>query len=630
VRGLRHGALVLAALASGAAACAVPIQRRAGDVGEVGAALAHLGPAADGAPVNGSGRPRAYLAYRGAGGPEIGAYDLARATPVWKQPGELTGRIEVARSAIVHAAKGSGGATMLLGRDAADGQILWRHELAGDMRLIGYAADGDNAYYVVRAVPPGGGHGPGSLVALDATTGNLRWRHDLPAGDLGAPAARGGLVAVLVATQYVVLHDAVTGVELARILSNELPASFVRALPEGIFFGSKGIFRASVETAIASRRSAGFAQATLPRFVRPIYARDMYRPEQGDYSAIDRNRVLWRAAADPGSSRMAFRDGLVFVHDFRFFFAIDAASGALRWAHAEKAADAVASDHTGRALIYATTDGEIGALDPLTGREVYRVRVPGATMVRGATFDADGFRGVGDAATADAVAGTTPSTAGADLETILTGIIWDTDRRFSDDLAAFAVEELGKLPGAAVTGDLLKVVQLAGLATPARRKAEEALATRTDAASTDLLVQALEAHADYVDETRPTSVAAIARAAIATRSRPVALALARHLLRPETPAEAIVQISRAVSAAEATEAVPVLRDFVCLYRGEPAFDADPAALIAVASALFELGGAAERPLLLFVADESHTVEPLRRHLRQALAETISRAGINAP
>ena len=181
-----------------------------------------------------------------------------------------------------------------------------------------------------------------------------------------------------------------------------------------------------------------------------------------------------------------------------------------------------------------------------------------------------------------------------------------------------------------MTGDLLKVVQLAGLATPARRKAEEALATRADDASTDLLVQALEAHADYVEETRPTTVAAIARAAIATRSRSVALALARHLLQPETPAEAIVQISKAVAAAGAAEALPALRDFLCVYRGEPAFDAEPAALIAVASTLLELGGAPERELLLFVADEPRTVEPLRRHLRQTLAEAIPHAGTNAP
>ena len=119
----------------------------------------------------------------------------------------------------------------------------------------------------------------------------------------------------------------------------------------------------------------------------------MYRAEQGDYSALDRKHLVWRPIADPAGRRMAFRDGLVFVHDFRFFFAIDASSGALRWAHAEKEADAVAAAHTGGALVFVTADGDVGALDPATGRAVYRAQIPDATMVRGATFDADGFAG---------------------------------------------------------------------------------------------------------------------------------------------------------------------------------------------------------------------------------------------
>ena len=56
-----------------------------------------------------------------------------------------------------------------------------------------------------------------------------------------------------------------------------------------------------------------------------------------------------------------------------------------------------------------------------------------------------------------------------------------------------------------------------------------------------------------------------------------------------------------------------------MYRADPAYDGDPSALIAVAEALLKLGGAADRQLLLFVAEEPHTVAPLRAHLRRALA-----------
>ena len=159
----------------------------------------------------------------------------------------------------------------------------------------------------------------------------------------------------------------------------------------------------------------------------------------------------------------------------------------------------------------------------------------------------------------------------------------------------------------------------AALAAPARRKAEEALASRRDPDSADLLVAALAVHADYADDTHPTSVAAIARAAAAIRSRPVALALADHLRRPEPAPDTVVQLSRALGAAGAVEALPALRDFLCMYRGEPAYDGDPTALIAVATAILELGGPLERQLLLFVAEEPRTGEPLRLHLHRALA-----------
>ncbi len=272
-------------------------------------------------------------------------------------------------------------------------------------------------------------------------------------------------------------------------------------------------------------------------------------------------------------------------------------------------------------------------MDAATGRPRYRARVPGAALVHGATFDADGFAGEAagntDASDTGAGAGQEPNLASTSVAT-LAGIVWDADRRFPDELAAYAVEELGKVPGRAVTADLLKAVQTPGLAAIARRKAEQALATRRDDESSDLLVEALKQRADFADDTHPTAVVSIARATMATRSKPVAVALAEHLRRPETGPEAIIEISRAVVSAGATDALPALRDFVCMYRGEPFFDADPAALLAVADALLALGGAPERQLLLFIVEEPRTVDPLRRHLQRALAAAPARSALAGP
>ena len=100
-------------------------------------------------------------------------------------------------------------------------------------------------------------------------------------------------------------------------------------------------------------------------------------------------------------------------------------------------------------------------------------------------------------------------------------------------------------------------------------------------------------------------------------------ALVEHLRLPETEPAAVVSISKALAAMDAKEALPALRDFVAMYRADPALDAEPAALIAVAEALVRLGGPSDRQLLLYLAEEPKTVAPLRLHIRRALAQTAA-------
>ena len=195
-----------------------------------------------------------------------------------------------------------------------------------------------------------GKHGSnGSVVALDPRTQAVRWRHELPTGRVAGPAVRGGLLAVPVDSQYVILLDAATGGELAQVLSTAEAATFVRALPEGMFYGSRGVFLLSPATARGSRQSSGYLLAQLPAFVRPFYWYDLYRPEQAQYSAIDRNHILWRVAVE--GDRARFRDDTVVVHDYRFLFGFDATSGALRWAYSHPE-DAVASTDTGSVIAF--------------------------------------------------------------------------------------------------------------------------------------------------------------------------------------------------------------------------------------------------------------------------------------
>jgi hypothetical protein len=465
------------------------------------------------------------------------------------------------------------------------------------------------------------------VLALDGRTGVERWRHPLPSGRVAGPAARGGLVAIPVESQYVILLDGATGAELAQVLSTQEAATFVRALPEGLFYGSRGVFLLAPSTARGLRDAPGYLRATLPPFVRPFYWYDLYRPEQIEYSAIDRNRILWRATVD--GDRARFRDDLAIVHDFRFFFAFDARSGALRWAFSHPTSDAVASTDTGRTILFVTADGEIGGLDATTGARVYQARLAGE-VVRGATFDADGFAAPPDSKSG-AVLAPPP-----DLQSVLLSIVGDPDKRFPE-VQVFAVGELGHQPGHEVTAKLLELLSKDGLPPSAAQKAGEALIERRDMSSAAELAKALHGHADYADGRAAPPVELLARAiaALGPAGRVAVPELVEALRRPETTPAAAAQVARALGAVAAPAgegggegealAAGALRDFLSLYRTDPLYDAEPTALIAAAEALLKLGGSADRTLLLFVAEEPHTAAALRAHLTRALSETATAA-----
>jgi hypothetical protein len=130
--------------------------------------------------------------------------------------------------------------------------------------------------------------------------------------------------------------------------------------------------------------------------------------------------------------------------------------------------------------------------------------------------------------------------------------------------------------------------------------------------------EALRIHNDYALDRRAPRLDVLARAVTATRARQALPALLEHLRLPDTDPAAVRDIADAVLALSAHEAVSAFADFLLQYRADPAFQNDPAAVVAAADVLMKLGGAGDRATLLFVAEEPRTIEPVRAYLRQAL------------
>jgi outer membrane protein assembly factor BamB len=604
----------LAAAALAVSACAVPVKpssasMRGGDPAMVRAALERAAGGRSG-PVNALGKPIAFLVVSrsdAGGAVELWAFDLESRTVRWRQSADVGTRVVVARPTIVHADR----AGTLVARDIATGAIKWRKPLDRAFTLVGQAAGGDTVAEVVQTA---GGSSAGArraaVIAYDAGSGSRRWTRDVD-GPVGAPVVWRDLVVVPRQSQWVTLLDGRNGKVLADILSREQAATFVRGLPEGLFFGSRGVFMASERTAVAERAKAGeggYLEAKVPEFVRPLYHQDLYRPAENDYSAIDRNRLLWRV--QPTGVSAHFTDGAVVVHNFRFFFSLDADSGALRWAYNQPRTDAVASDHTGASIVLVSSEGTVKALDAGTGRPSYEVALPGAgtISVTGATFDADGFSGGGGAGPESSLAAT------------LSSIVWDPDKRFSD-VRLFALEQLTKLSGPDVTRELLRALDSTDIvATPVLRKAMDVLVARKDRSLLPVFMEALKVHPDYAEDRTPKRLEFYARAVTELKAKEAIPLLVEHLRLPDTDMEAVREIAEAALALGSKDSLEPFEDFLVQYRADPAFLAHPTPLTAAADVLLRLGGPKERAQLLFIAEHPQTLEALATHIRRSLAQ----------
>jgi outer membrane protein assembly factor BamB len=597
-------------------ACAPTIWQRAGDSAAVASTLSRVPPSSPSPqPRNRDHRALAFLVLGGARGSRLTAIDLAAKKVLWVVAGKVSGRIVSGSSILVHA---DGGA--LVGRDIVDGRERWRVTIPGAQTLMGYAVDGDAVFYVARSGNALRG-GASELVGLEGLTGNVRWRHALETANVAAPAAAGGLVLVPNRSQFVSIVDAKSGAALAEVLSKEQAANFVIASPQGFYygFGSDGVFRLSPGTAAGVRASPEYFHARLPAFVRVNYERDMYRTELLDYSALDRNRVLWRI--DSTGEAPHFQDDTVVALDYRFFFAFEPSTGKLRWAYSHPQFEAVSAVHQGNIILFVTADGEIAGLDPASGARRYDFRLAGEN-VRGGTFDSEGFGGDGERAPP-------PS-----LPAVLASMVRDPDRRFAE-LQIFAIEQMRGVPGAEITAELLHLMADEDMSPIARQRAGQVLIARQgdrtlnpagspqESASTALLVEAIRIHADRVDRTRPAGLSMLAAAAGKMKVEAAALPLAEHLALPETDPATATAVVRALASIGSDAVVPALRDFLCQYRADSALEEDAAALLATVDALMTLGKARERELLSFLAVAPRTLPVLREHILRSVGERFT-------
>jgi outer membrane protein assembly factor BamB len=553
-------------------------------------------------PTNTSGQPRVFAVAAGGATKTIIAYDLTAGNVLWKTDADVKSRISVGGDFIV-AVEGK----QLVARDQTRGAPRWKVDLGGE--LVGLTADRERAYLVTKS---------GStwyLAAYDGGNGGRLWKEDA-SGQLGAPAAHGGVVYVPFLSQWLSILDGRTGKQLTRLRGLDEQISTLRVTSDVAYYGSRqGMFRLDERSVTGKRDQATYGQVKVPpQLERTSYSPDAYDPIQQGYTAADRARVLWSSVDVKAGPMKLVGDGFA-VHYFRYLFGFGL-NGEMRWAYSQPRVELVASEHTGNVIVGISTSGDIVALDPQTGGVRAKKSLGINQQVIGATFDADGWA---------------PSSEQGASETVaaLVSIARDHDARF-DRVKELAVISLAKQPGPQITGELLAVLSDGRAPQRLKDTVVDLLTARRDPAGLPVLTEQLAVHTDYIKGTEPDALAPVAKAIAGLGAPDVVLdpkhvgaalaALQFHLDAATTSSPELTWVIAAMAAIGHGAERPALISHFLLYHTDDDLGGDAGWQKAIVAALAGSATPADRAVLAYVAADPRTKPGLAALVRDALGE----------
>jgi outer membrane protein assembly factor BamB len=541
---------------------------RESDVDMVLARLTHS--AVPTGPANALGKP-VVVATRLGDRPGLVAFDVAAGSTLWSVDRAVDSPPFVGGGAVVFQSGDE-----LVSLSLATGDELGTRSLDG-LVLYGVAIDGGK---VVATAGSGGGAVAASfrssrLWIMDEELSNLAGPSDVDKL-LGAPVLAGGVVFLPWDRQNISALDAASGDELFRLVIADEMVNYLFATPAGVYYGGKGVFRLTGRSASGRRDGSAYlpVEWTDPSFPgEPELWPDAFAGAgDGRPSAKARARLAWYPAAVSDDRSVAFSDELIYFAYYRYLLAMKAADRSLVWV---------------RGL-----DGTVSEVAAVPGG-LFVVEESGTLHFLRAADGGDAWSGtlgvpVGRAAID--VAGWDPG-AGAPREGAFRRHVLDA--LLDTDAQAVPVRRLiltlfGRVPDPDVSRDLLQILRTPEMPEELRNEAAHALQLRPGGEV--FLAEALADHYDFLRSISPPPVAVIAGALRSMNAKSSAEALAAHLLDPNTPAEAMEVLVRAIVALGDAAVVTALEQFLRLYAADTEFAGAQVVLEAAATGVAAHGG----------------------------------------
>lgn len=442
------------------------------------------------------------------------------------------------------------------------------------------------------------------VVALK--NGSEAWRRELQ-GVAGSPAVVGDIVLVPWNHQNLSALEGANGEEFARV--RVLDAVF------GLAFVDRGNLYAGSEYGVArltKALSSGLAKQgpffALPEKKlpgQPFLLRDVYsgNPVPSLESALHHVQLSWLPSV-VDEKTFGLQDNNLYLVFYTFIIALDPSTYAIRWIYTHPV-DIAGSAAIAGGILFADEEGEIGLLSANNGGKLWNAN--------------SGLSGLvvqlRPGETSRLPAGGKP-TGPTLLRDQLLAAAQHADARLVP-IRLLAVGLLSKLSDPEATSALIELCDSQSY-PPISKAACQALEGRSQGA--DYVLAALQRHAAYLEGTKEPPIGYLAKAAARFKEpRAVGLLIA-HLRDPNTPAQDLSALVKALAELNDRAAVEPLKDFLLMYHADAADPHMAEALSATIYALVVLSGPAGAEVLKEVADDELGTAAVRERARVALEE----------
>ncbi|MCP4197238.1 MAG: PQQ-binding-like beta-propeller repeat protein [Proteobacteria bacterium] len=493
--------------------------------------------------------------------------------------------------------------------DSRDGQQAWTYPIKRGWNYYGADTDGE---IVVIATGTGGrrpgAFAEGTVVGVKASNGRKRWEHESGGGLLGEPAIYNETVFVPWDRQKMAVIDADKGVEICRILALDYTINYVNADSTGVFFGSlpseamsSMIFRFNDRLATGKREgSTVFSPNLKPIPGDPAFKRDGFTKQNLSLAASGKISLHWKPSPSQSSS-IAMENNQFYLQYWRYIIAFDSATSQVLWTYKAKQ-DIEGLDVVQGGVVGVNAGGRLFYLSSETGAEKWS-HTTGHNVLY-AAFDANGFN-------PDGVIGTrVPPYLG------LKEIVWDKDNRMLP-IRSYAASLMAELQTPIITRDLLMVYS--DPATPDGLRDTVAAALEKRSIGSQYLVQALDMHYDFLEQTKAAPMEVIAPALITMGERSAIPGLLGQLNDHETPIENLSLILNAIIELGDASVLDTLKNFLTRYHADSSFQDSEYALAIAAEGILKFG--AVKPATEFVVairDDNQTLPELQFLLRKII------------